>query len=96
MEVTNGFITLDPVIIKMHNAPFYKFPTPLVFQLSILLFLLPLIQIEDFHLFKENQNMIKKGDRMILMEIQYLAQQLGIEGGDINAIRHAVVSQSSR
>ncbi|PLT31999.1 hypothetical protein [Bacillus sp. V5-8f] len=30
-KVTNGFLTLDPVIIKMHNAPFYKFPTPLSF-----------------------------------------------------------------
>ncbi|CAM5180892.1 putative protein OS=Ureibacillus acetophenoni OX=614649 GN=SAMN05877842_103235 PE=4 SV=1 [Ureibacillus acetophenoni] len=33
-EVTNGFITLYPVIIKMHNAPFYKFPTPLSFPLE--------------------------------------------------------------
>ncbi|MGW8427323.1 hypothetical protein ACWGJQ_17755 [Peribacillus simplex] len=33
-EVTNGFITLDPVIIKMHNAPFYKFPTPLSFPME--------------------------------------------------------------
>ncbi|RHW35024.1 hypothetical protein D1B33_13355 [Lysinibacillus yapensis] len=34
IEVTNGFITLDPVIIKLHNAPFYKFPTPLSFALE--------------------------------------------------------------
>ncbi|MFY3792723.1 hypothetical protein ACOQFO_13700 [Ureibacillus sp. MALMAid1270] len=33
-EVTNGFITLNPVIIKMHNAPFYKFPTPLSFPIE--------------------------------------------------------------
>ncbi|SOC15006.1 hypothetical protein SAMN05880501_10819 [Ureibacillus xyleni] len=33
-ECTNGFITLYPVIIKMHNAPFYKFPTPLSFPLE--------------------------------------------------------------
>ena len=33
-EVTNGFITLDPVIIKMHNAPFFKFPTPLSFPME--------------------------------------------------------------
>ncbi|MBM7607626.1 hypothetical protein JOD29_000870 [Lysinibacillus composti] len=34
VEVTNGFITLNPVIIKMHNAPFYKFPTPLSFPME--------------------------------------------------------------
>ena len=34
VEVTNGFITLDPAIIKMHNAPFYKFPTPLSFPME--------------------------------------------------------------
>ena len=33
-EVTNGFITLDPVNIKMSNAPFYKFPTPLSFPME--------------------------------------------------------------
>ena len=33
-DVTNGFITLEPVIIKMHNAPFYKFPTPLSFPME--------------------------------------------------------------
>ena len=34
VEVTNGFITLDPVNIKMSNAPFYKFPTPLSFPME--------------------------------------------------------------
>lgn len=34
VEVTNGFITLDPVNIKMHNAPFFKFPTPLSFPME--------------------------------------------------------------
>ncbi|MFP3917350.1 hypothetical protein U5N28_06000 [Lysinibacillus telephonicus] len=34
VEVTNGYITLDPAIIKMHNAPFYKFPTPLSFPME--------------------------------------------------------------
>lgn len=33
-EVTNGHITLDPVNIKMHNAPYYKFPTPLSFPIE--------------------------------------------------------------
>lgn len=32
--VTNGFLTLWPVIIKMNNAPFHKFPTPLNFPLE--------------------------------------------------------------
>lgn len=34
VDVTNGFITLDPVNIKMHNAPFFKFPTPLSFPME--------------------------------------------------------------
>jgi hypothetical protein len=34
VEVTNGYITLDPVIIKMTNAPFYRFPTPLSFPIE--------------------------------------------------------------
>ncbi|WP_274309985.1 hypothetical protein [Solibacillus daqui] len=34
VEVTNGFITLFPVTIKMHNAPFFKFPTPLSFPME--------------------------------------------------------------
>jgi len=33
-KVTNGYITLNPVTIKMHNAPFYKFPTPLSFPME--------------------------------------------------------------
>ncbi|RLL43852.1 hypothetical protein D8M04_13160 [Oceanobacillus piezotolerans] len=33
-EVTNGYITLNPVTIKMHNAPFYKFPTALSFPIE--------------------------------------------------------------
>jgi len=33
-EVANGHLTLDPVIIKMHNAPFYRFPTPLSIPLE--------------------------------------------------------------
>lgn len=34
VEVTNGYIKLDPVIIKMHNAQFYRFPTPLIFPME--------------------------------------------------------------
>ena len=34
VAVNNGFITLDPAIIKMHNAPFFKFPTPLNFPIE--------------------------------------------------------------
>lgn len=34
VEVTNGFITLSPVTIKMHNAPFFKFPTSLSFPME--------------------------------------------------------------
>lgn len=34
VNVTNGFITLDPVIIKMSNAPFFEFPTPLSFPIE--------------------------------------------------------------
>ncbi|MGG0740968.1 hypothetical protein [Niallia taxi] len=33
-EVTNGYLTLNPVIIKMSNAPFYQFPTPLSIPLE--------------------------------------------------------------
>ncbi|WP_338470568.1 hypothetical protein R4Z10_17470 [Niallia sp. XMNu-256] len=33
-EVTNGYITLNPVIIKMHNAQFFHFPTPLSFPIE--------------------------------------------------------------
>ena len=34
VAVNNGYITLDPAIIKMHNAPFFKFPTPLNFPIE--------------------------------------------------------------
>ncbi|WP_245613697.1 hypothetical protein [Alkalihalobacterium bogoriense] len=34
IEVTFGFITLTNVIIKMPNAPFYEFPTPLSFPIE--------------------------------------------------------------
>ena len=34
VAVNNGFITLDPAIIKMHNAPFFQFPTPLSFPIE--------------------------------------------------------------
>ncbi|MCP8615275.1 hypothetical protein [Salirhabdus salicampi] len=33
-NVTDGFITLSPVTIKMLNAPEYNFPTPLRFPLE--------------------------------------------------------------
>ena len=33
-EVNNGFITMAKPIIKMHNAPFYQFPTPLNFPIE--------------------------------------------------------------
>lgn len=32
--VTDGFLTLWPVVIKMSNAPFHRFPTPLNFPLE--------------------------------------------------------------
>ncbi|MBB6449216.1 hypothetical protein HNR44_001165 [Geomicrobium halophilum] len=34
VEVTNGYLTIDPAIIKMSNAPFYQFPTPLMIPLE--------------------------------------------------------------
>lgn len=40
-EVTDGYITLDPVIIKMNNAPFYKFPTPLSFPIERITYFTP-------------------------------------------------------
>lgn len=33
-NVTNGFVTLWPAIIKMSNAPFFRFPTPLSFPIE--------------------------------------------------------------
>ena len=32
--VGDGFLTLCPAIIKMHNAPFFRFPTPLSIPLE--------------------------------------------------------------
>jgi len=40
-EVTNGSITLDPVIIKMNTAPFYEFPTPLSFPMENIVYFTP-------------------------------------------------------
>ncbi|MBZ4687103.1 MAG: hypothetical protein JG764_736 [Clostridiales bacterium] len=40
-KVTNGFITLDPVIIKMSNAPFFRFPTQLSFPIERIANFLP-------------------------------------------------------
>ena len=34
VAVNNGFITLEPAIIKMQDAPFFKFPTPLNFPIE--------------------------------------------------------------
>jgi hypothetical protein len=34
VEVENGHITIFPVTIKLINAPFYKFPTPLSFPIE--------------------------------------------------------------
>lgn len=33
-DVTDGSATLNPCTIKMHNAPFFVFPTPLSFPLE--------------------------------------------------------------
>lgn len=33
-EVTDGHVTLNPVTVKMINAPQYEFPTPLSFPLD--------------------------------------------------------------
>lgn len=41
VEVTNGYITLSPVIIKMNNAQFYKFPTPLSFPIERITYFTP-------------------------------------------------------
>lgn len=32
--VSDAFITLDPVTIKIHNAPFHRHPTPLSFPIE--------------------------------------------------------------
>ncbi|OZT12861.1 hypothetical protein CHN50_10055 [Priestia aryabhattai] len=34
VDVTNGFITLNPVIIKMQSVPFHRFPIPLSFAIE--------------------------------------------------------------
>ncbi|MFJ8528995.1 hypothetical protein [Bacillus sp. NPDC094106] len=41
IKVTDGFITLYPVTIKMSNAPFFQFPTPLNFAIEMIAFFLP-------------------------------------------------------
>ncbi|MDM5188410.1 hypothetical protein QUF99_14120 [Bacillus sp. DX4.1] len=41
VRVTDGFITLYPVTIKMSNAPFFQFPTPLNFAIEMIAFFLP-------------------------------------------------------
>lgn len=33
-EITRGFLTLSPITIKMVNAPFFVFPTPLSIPLE--------------------------------------------------------------
>lgn len=48
VDVTNGFITLYPVNIKMHNAPYFTFPTPLNF---------PMEHIAHFTIFDCNQRL---------------------------------------
>ncbi|SIQ65789.1 hypothetical protein [Priestia flexa] len=45
VDVTNGFITLNPVIIKMQNVPFHRFPIPLSFAIE---------QISNFTPFDSN------------------------------------------
>lgn len=40
-DVTNGFITLNPAIVKMSNAPFFRFPTPLSFPMENITYFLP-------------------------------------------------------
>lgn len=34
VEISESHISLDPVTIKMLNAPFFRFPTPLAFPLE--------------------------------------------------------------
>ncbi|CAM4462181.1 hypothetical protein [Paenibacillus tarimensis] len=40
-EVYIGSIRLEPAIIKMQNAPFYQFPTPLVFPIEHIVSIMP-------------------------------------------------------
>lgn len=39
--VTDGYVTLDPVMIKMSNAPFHQSPTPLSFPIEHIAFVAP-------------------------------------------------------
>lgn len=39
--VTDGYIQLDPVIIKFPNAPFHRHPTPLNFPINRIIFFVP-------------------------------------------------------
>lgn len=41
VKATNGFITLNPAIVKMSNAPFFRFPTPLSFPMENITHFLP-------------------------------------------------------
>ena len=34
VEISDAHITLDPVTIKMINAPYFRFPTPLSFPME--------------------------------------------------------------
>lgn len=45
-EVGFGHLTLDPVIIKMSNAPFYKFPVPLSIPLEKIVHFSPDFDLE--------------------------------------------------
>ncbi|WP_246938722.1 hypothetical protein [Bacillus pinisoli] len=40
-SVTDGFVTLSPVTVKMMNAPEYQFPTPLRFPLEQIIVFTP-------------------------------------------------------
>jgi hypothetical protein len=40
-EVYIGTLQLDPAIIKMHNAPFFRFPTPLIFPIERIVSIMP-------------------------------------------------------
>ena len=61
VDVTNGFITLDPIIIKMHNAPFYKFPTPLSFPMEHIALFTPFDPERRLPLVSSFQNELKRG-----------------------------------
>ncbi|WP_281883477.1 hypothetical protein [Paenibacillus sp. YYML68] len=40
-EVTDSYVQLSPVTIKMSNAPFFRFPTPLNFPIERITSFLP-------------------------------------------------------